>query len=405
MKNQKNLDELYRERFLGKEVPPPDDAWGNIVSQLPAKQPERKILPLFWYKLGGIAAALLIAATVALNYFAAPGPLDSERSNPVITSEDPQEVEQTEQRTYGSFEEQIPENVKQPEAIISENRGVKKGKKLTSFSTATTLASETTEDEKDIEDRPGIHLPSGETDKDLVTVEAKMIPEEITPDAIASEEVESTADMEHEKVDLDNSADSRFSLSTKVAPLFTNGSNSEDQGSAGNSIAYGLSVSYKVSKKIAIRSGITKMDISRSAPTVTYAGGVEARSLVGSSNTTLATPSVDVTERNSSFIELPLEMEYALIDKKLQLHLLGGSSILFLDNNAVPVTGITAGESGDQAEQQKLHYTGNIGLGLGYSLLKNIELNLEPTLKVRLGSSENLSPFYFGIYSGFSYRF
>lgn len=404
MKNKKNLDELYRERLLGKEVPPPDDAWGNIRSHLPAKQPERSTLLPLWYKIAGIAAALLITATIALDYFVAPGLVDFDRSNPGLTSEDPQGVEKTEE-TYGSFEEQIPENVKQPEGIISENRNVKKGRKITSFPAATTLASETIEDEKDIQGKSNIHLPSGETDKNPVTSEVEIILEEITPGAIASQEVESTANMEQEEVELNNPEGSRFSLSTKVAPLFTNGSKSEDRGSAGNSIAYGLSVSYKISKKIAIRSGINKMEISRSAPTVTYAGGVEARSFVGSSNTTLATPTIDVAERNSSFIELPLEMEYTLIDKKLQLHLLGGSSLLFFNNSVVVDNGITAGESGNHFEQQKLHYTGNIGLGLGYSLLKNIEINLEPTLKIRLGREENFNPYYLGIYSGLTYRF
>ncbi|WP_324720537.1 hypothetical protein [Salinimicrobium sp. HB62] len=413
MKKQKNLDELYRERLLGKEVPPPEDAWSNIMSQLPAKQPERSIFLPFWYKIAGVAAALMIAATLALDYFVSPDLFNTERSIPALTSED--RKEQTEEKTIEPYEEQKQEPVRQPEGIIVKNRSAKKAKKLIPFPTHNAIASKVTKDEENIDNESGV-LPSSEiADQNPTKSLTENTPEEITADAIASEE--NTADAilseeliqdperEHTEIEAGKMAEIRLRLSTKVAPLFTNGSSSGEQGSQGNSIAYGVSVSYKISDKIAIRSGVNKMEISRNAPTVTYAGGVQANSVAGNANTTLAAPTVDVAGSNSSFYELPLEMEYTLIDKKLQLHLLGGSSLLFLEDTAFPMRNMPAGAPENKAEEQKLHYTGNLGIGLGYRLFKNIEVNLEPTVKVRLGSSENLSPYYLGIYSGFSYRF
>jgi hypothetical protein len=59
MKEQKNIDRLFQEKFKDFEVAPPEMAWKNIESKLNKKEKKRRIIP-FWFKPTGIAASLLV---------------------------------------------------------------------------------------------------------------------------------------------------------------------------------------------------------------------------------------------------------------------------------------------------------------------------------------------------------
>jgi hypothetical protein len=59
MKEKINIEKLFQESLNQLDVNAPQDAWTNIVSRLNKKK-KRRILPLFWWKLGGIAAALIV---------------------------------------------------------------------------------------------------------------------------------------------------------------------------------------------------------------------------------------------------------------------------------------------------------------------------------------------------------
>lgn len=59
MKEKINIEKLFQESLNQLDVNAPQDAWTNIESRLNKKK-KRRILPLFWWKLGGIAAALIV---------------------------------------------------------------------------------------------------------------------------------------------------------------------------------------------------------------------------------------------------------------------------------------------------------------------------------------------------------
>lgn len=62
MKENKNIERLFQERFRDFESEPPADAWKNISKELhPEKEAQKgkKVIPL-WVKLSGIAAALFV---------------------------------------------------------------------------------------------------------------------------------------------------------------------------------------------------------------------------------------------------------------------------------------------------------------------------------------------------------
>ncbi len=59
MKENKNIERLFQEKFKDFEVQPPQDAWDNIEKRLNEKKKKRRVIP-FWFKASGIAASLVL---------------------------------------------------------------------------------------------------------------------------------------------------------------------------------------------------------------------------------------------------------------------------------------------------------------------------------------------------------
>jgi len=62
MKQKKNIDRLFQEKFKNFEAHPSDQVWQNIVAAKKEKE-DRKLIPI-WWRLGGIAALLLLLITI-----------------------------------------------------------------------------------------------------------------------------------------------------------------------------------------------------------------------------------------------------------------------------------------------------------------------------------------------------
>lgn len=63
MNEKKNIDRLFQEKFRDFEVTPPEMVWGNIEAELLKKKQKRRVIPL-WYRLGGVAALLVIGLAI-----------------------------------------------------------------------------------------------------------------------------------------------------------------------------------------------------------------------------------------------------------------------------------------------------------------------------------------------------
>jgi hypothetical protein len=67
MKENKNIDRLFQEKFKDFEAKPPEMAWQNIKNKLNKKEKKRRVIP-FWLKASGIAASLLLGYFSFMNY-------------------------------------------------------------------------------------------------------------------------------------------------------------------------------------------------------------------------------------------------------------------------------------------------------------------------------------------------
>jgi hypothetical protein len=110
------------------------------------------------------------------------------------------------------------------------------------------------------------------------------------------------------------------------------------------------------------------------------------------------------------YYEVPLEVSYAVLDKKFGINVIGGVSTLFLSQNKISlVSSETNVKLGEAKNLNQVHFSTNVGLGFKYQIIKSFQINVEPMVKYQLNTFSNNSgdfkPLFIGLYSGISYSF
>ncbi|TGD57589.1 outer membrane beta-barrel protein [Flavobacterium humi] len=199
-------------------------------------------------------------------------------------------------------------------------------------------------------------------------------------------------------------------------------------------ISIGLGVDYAVTSKIALRTGISKLDLGYHTNGIVYYEDlnsrgtnsiilrninlrpeasrmvVEDRDMPASQELAFQDKEEGYLSQQMDYMEVPVEVSYTLIDKKFGLQLITGLSTLFLSGNEVSV--VSNGFSttlGEANNLNKVHFSTNIGLGVKYSFWKSFEANFEPTFKYQINTfnenSGGFKPYVIGLYTGISFRF
>ncbi|MCF7566818.1 hypothetical protein L3X37_00360 [Sabulilitoribacter arenilitoris] len=219
---------------------------------------------------------------------------------------------------------------------------------------------------------------------------------------------------------------------SSIDPQFNNNSKTGELN-----MSYGIKASYAVNKKLSIRTGVNKVNLGYNTNNVVVFQSLSASSsssslqnISASDNSSVSSVSVisrqnlssakrpEVFTQNSNtsinqdmgYIEVPLEIQYALTNKKLGINLIGGFSSLFLNKNEI--FSENAGSIillGEATNINKVSYSANFGLGFNYKFSKKIDLNLEPMFKYQINTfnntSGNFKPYFIGVYTGFAIKF
>jgi hypothetical protein len=247
---------------------------------------------------------------------------------------------------------------------------------------------------------------------------------------------------EKEKDDL-ASAIKRWDVAPIIAPIYYNslgdGSPIDNQFASNDksgslNMSYGVNVAYSFNKKWSIRSGVNQFNagyktnnvVVQPAPSgsngtlknVTLRTEASNIAVFGESSFNVSALPSDLSlrfdaflEQEFGYLEVPLEMKYQISDKKLGIHMIGGFSTLFLNENNVYAKQPSGSRIllGAANNLNSVSFSTNIGIGFNYSISKKFNLNFEPTFKYQLNSfSENsggFKPYIIGIYSGFSFKF
>jgi len=116
-------------------------------------------------------------------------------------------------------------------------------------------------------------------------------------------------------------------------------------------------------------------------------------------------------EQHLDYLELPFNLRYSVIDRTIELQLVGGMSTNFLVGNSVTMEGASGREEiGYLSNVNTVNYSGNAGLGMIYHVGKKMNLIFEPRFRYFLNSVNDASlpstrPYSLAFYTGLSYTF
>ncbi|QED37856.1 PorT family protein [Antarcticibacterium arcticum] len=428
---KENIDQLYNRKLKGVETPPPDDVWKNISSRLPQKETKKRAFPL-WYKVGGVAAALALLFFIGNDVFTTSGNPDVQ----IVWEADPSAEIKKDLLPSDFSNNQISGTSKLLESLIIKNNN-NSGSKVPSENKPAVNSKSGDAYFKELEEAPEFSLTPTSTytffEHNNVAFQEEMqeqqhlqqiIEEEIKTGNLAT--VQNEIDQPEDETVKNPKMLKRLSITPTAGAVYLDNMGSgnfidngfENNKSSGEvSMAYGVQLAYQLTDKIKIRSGVNKVDLSYNTRDINYSSALNAVALGGSGTLdnsagmalSIAAPMAGNLNQRMGFIEIPLEFELALSDKKLGLNIIAGGSTLFLDNNMVSLNSPEFSTDLGQAQNlNSISYSANIGLGVNYSLSSRLLWNLEPVFKYQLNTFNNtagVNPYYLGLYSGFSFKF
>jgi hypothetical protein len=110
------------------------------------------------------------------------------------------------------------------------------------------------------------------------------------------------------------------------------------------------------------------------------------------------------------YFEIPLEVDYKFVNKKMGVNLIGGFSTFFLRNNEV-VSEFDGFDTyiGEATNINNISYSLNFGLGFDFPLTSKMSFNIDPKFKYQINTFKNTSgnfrPYIIGLYTGINYKF
>ena len=458
MEDKKNIDRLFQEKFKDYEVFPEPIVWKNIEKQL-RNQKKRRIIPL-WLRFAGAAAVLLMLVSTGFWLFDQDNNLEDIPNEIIISNTDNDASPDSEKNDLDKEEKNIDtdqiSNFKEENLISTSNQQNYKSKSNTiqisegsnpEIEESNTFAAET----------EGIITNNEPVTKQSIAVEDILN----EADVILKDEKALVALEENNEVKEDGKTDlveemnklndndeiaeaktTKWSVGSIIAPVyyntFSNGSpidpslannNKDGEGS----VSYGLKLNYKLSDKFSLQSGINTVELGYVTQNVS---ALLSSSLLEGSETNIDTNIEDVSvaavstlsqnsdafsqrssidqegtlDQNFSYVEIPLEAKYNILQKKLGVNIVGGISTYLLYQNKVTINSFGKSTTlGEASNLNSLNFSGNLGLDFDYNISKKLYINVSPMLKYQFNTfSENsggFQPYYFGVYTGLNFRF
>ena len=253
---------------------------------------------------------------------------------------------------------------------------------------------------------------------------------------------------EEEKETLAEASSPKWSVGPSIAPVYFSSfgegspihSNFVSNSKSGNvNLSYGVGVAYEISDKLSVRSGLHRVDYGYNTDDITFSSSLVAStsSQITNINYTSTSRNLVVESRSNpinteefvandiiaqspsrsgrmvqefGYLEVPMELNYSLIDRKLNIDIIGGISSLFLVNNNVTLESSgTSTEMGQANNLNDVNFSTNVGLGVNYELTDKMKVHLEPMFKYQLNTFSdtegNFQPYSLGIYTGMSFKF
>ena len=498
MKEQKNIERLFQEKFKDFEVAPPESAWKNIEAKLNEKKKKRRVIP-FWFKISGIAASLFLGFFI-YSLFNNPSEIELKNNDETIVFEEKNNSNQNGLNTIEESSNSMnsskqqnnvltevenitnsnnnPEEKKQNNSflekesvLLTNSNGEKEDKKTTTKlnqksiqnqENSTNKNSIVAESDKKNSQNKNSNSAKNEIDFDKInkisnnnnrSIVVKKPTNNITQDsslvAKISEEVNALEQLLKEKEvgknveEKEKEMQNRWAISSNASPVYFNSSaktstldtkfDNNDKNYNSN-LSYGLGLSFALNDRLSIRTGVNTLNFNSSTKNIVFYQRNDPMSIDNLSrnergklisvenkpvNDDLKAINYNGSElmkyggelsQELGYLEIPLEMSYKVIDKKFSIDVIGGMSTLFLNNNSVSIVSNSMEmEIGSATNLNSIHYSTNLGMGFSYTFLKSFQANINPMFKYQINTytdkSNDIKPYFVGIYSGISFKF
>jgi hypothetical protein len=465
MMNDKNIDELFRDKLKDFEKAPPAYLFDNVMSGVSGMRRKRRLM---YWRIGTVAAALLLAFVAGWQI----SEYNSRTEKQVVVLQE-NKTEQSQQKEN---------NVQKTETLSANNTRDGRTENKTS-------AAGSDNNNNQLAYRAKASAKVKPTQQEMVSqvAEAERINPLKTIDAqlesngqfanLLDQKIEKTEDdqavtsMDQQIMDQnlqamqardENQRKSRWMVGAQVSPAINVNRSSHSSQYASSmlhpsnsptDLGAGLSVEYKPSRRWSVQSGVYYAGIAQTSGNknspryedmnignngLNYfnapvniesdkmmmnstAGVIELKNIptgmvVGTNleDKSLAT-AVVVSDakfiQNFQYLEIPLYLRYSLVDARFDVELMGGfSSNVLVGNNTYLDSNSGRSQVGKTQDMQDMSYSSTLGLGLKYGLSKRIYLNVEPRVKYYLNSLNNnpaveYKPYTIGVFTGISYSF
>lgn len=427
MKEQKNIDRLFQEKFKDFEVNPPEFAWYHVENTL-QKKTKTKAKPIWMWFTSGIAVgmALLYLLNTPFHVFAPQTPNATPAHRQEIVTQ--QSVINSE-ITLENRVETTPQSVElspEPQPFVRKKQSVPVFKTLLRQEPILVFIAPQRPLTETVSLPPLSHQEQG---NNIVP----MVSEKNSLTDLPSTELAMQKPMPN--------SNKKWMVSTVAAPVVLNSFDKqvsaldhkmdENEKNAKFSSAYGVQVAYKMNRKLTIQTGLhvvdyayltQDIDLSTGGRIVKY-NNIEYADDVAivSPQYNSATPATTYSETSLKsskgdltqiygYYEIPIEAKYQIVGgNHFGLQAIGGFSTLVLNKNEIYIeTSNYTNKLGEATNLNTLNFSGNVGLELDYKLLKNVNINVVPMFKVQtrtLNTENTFKPYTLGLYSGLNFRF
>jgi len=468
MKENKNIDRLFQEKFRDFEQAPLPHVWSNIEKSLSRKTKKRRPI---WLWIGGVAAGLALLLT--LNNLT-----PSSNNLPIQKTTDTKEVELKDftspatEVTKTNPQENQKANTLKP--VVVTNTSLNKTVKLTPHNTfkETIITHKNTKtsppsnteiatviDKKiktpikkksDKIKKPVPQLASlekkelnlGSKQKNIIAVKEKSLtPKEITAkkttqEALADLTKITTNQSDTTQDNTDTQSEDKWSISTIASPVYMASFNEEnsvihESFNQNNkhglfSKALGVQVAYQVSDRFSVQTGVHIIDYGYktyniyASPTGRVQGFNDDDNLIFiSADPVLLSSDINqpraVSEKGNltqifGYVEIPVEAKYTILKANFGIHAIAGFSTLMLNKNELYLETQEISTKIESATNlNPFNFTGNLGLAFDYKIRENIRVSLTPMVKIHANTfkenTQKFNPYALGLYSGLNFRF
>jgi hypothetical protein len=462
----KNIDRLFQEKLKDVEAHPPAHLWRVIESKMEEKK-KRRILP-FWYKFAGVAALIVLGLGSSHLFQRIQNPttniplkehitVKNKDTNTIKNTQKPLNLNMSSSDNSLSIQNNSPQvkptnhsqktNVTNSGLLLKRNDFFEEKINLNASMEAIPDENDTNEylnqkyteiSQQHIKKENSNYTFTNDFENFSIKIDSTEVARQ--NHILKTNALEELLNEKEALVTLEENLKEKWSLQPSIAPIFLQASNSgsplDEQFSRNaktfeTTISLGLGISYAVTNKFSIRSGVHKLELaynthdiviyanfngtqqlpninqSKQGATMVVANKMEVMAFANQSS---SGKNEGYLNHRLGYLEMPIEASYNLFYKKFDISLIGGLSTVLLTNNTITAHSEGfVGNLGSANNLNNVHFTSNVGIGIRYQFLKSMNFNFEPTLKYQINTfshdSGNFRPYFFGLYSGVSYRF